>query len=458
MFCALLGIIPPSKRIWKHLQNEVTTINDTPLQWSNEHSFAPDDDKEGSPMTLLVTVNGHDSITPHDILSAVETAFSSFSFSIEEEEDYSCEVWASAPAPLPLRPPPPQNNSNNNNEGYNAITNAQYTKNEKVIVNTIQKWGIYLQNSLLHETQLQQLQTLVQYAIQHMHEQLAIHRPTLKVGVDEFSFREIASRSYERFDLRLNNHYAAVATNDENDDVDDDDAATTTIISPWQKETTAFVEQHILSDDQVSSTIQNVLNATMEEINYDISVVYSRPGATYQGWHADGNYIKGSNDAGWWNIDNNNNNNNDNDDNVEEEENYQQKTPSFSTPYALCLFIPLINLQKEVGYTQFWPRSHYNRDLSGFGKVAEITNATFDAICNAGDSIWYDYRLMHRGMPNCSTNGVVRPVLQIIFKKKWYVERANYGVESVFGGVRGGHGCSCDDDGLLSVADEKKVS
>mmetsp|Transcript_25687 Transcript_25687/g.38586 ORF Transcript_25687/g.38586 Transcript_25687/m.38586 type:complete len:106 (-) Transcript_25687:112-429(-) len=65
MFCALLGIIPPSKRIWKHLQNEVTTINDTPLQWSNEHSFAPDDDKEGSPMTLLVTVNGHDSITPH---------------------------------------------------------------------------------------------------------------------------------------------------------------------------------------------------------------------------------------------------------------------------------------------------------------------------------------------------------------------------------------------------------
>jgi hypothetical protein len=32
-------------------------------------------------------------------------------------------------------------------------------------------------------------------------------------------------------------------------------------------------------------------------IDFDVSVVYSRPGATTQGWHADGDH-KGS-DAGW---------------------------------------------------------------------------------------------------------------------------------------------------------------
>ena len=61
--------------------------------------------------------------------------------------------------------------------------------------------------------------------------------------------------------------------------------------------------------------------------------------------------------------------------------------------------------------------------------MAELIETTFDGKCNAGDAVFYDYRLFHRGMPNNSD--IIRPVLQVIFKKKWYVEKANYGEETI---------------------------
>ena len=137
-------------------------------------------------------------------------------------------------------------------------------------------------------------------------------------------------------------------------------------------------------------------------------MVYSKPGAPNQGWHADGDHQKGASDAGWdadgWKA-------------------------HLAETYALCLFIPLIDLDGETGYTQFWPASHRNKGLAGFGPVAEITAATWDGKCRAGDAIWYDYRLMHRGMGN--TSDAIRPVVQILFKKAWYSERRNYGEESL---------------------------
>ena len=117
---------------------------------------------------------------------------------------------------------------------------------------------------------------------------------------------------------------------------------------------------------------------------------------------------KGANDAGW------------------DDDGWKMR---LSHSYAFCLFIPLIDLDDETGFTQFWPGSHRSRNLVGFGKVAEVTRATLDGKGPAGCGIWYDYRLLHRGMPNESN--VLRPVLQVIFKKKWYVERSNYGSEPI---------------------------
>ena len=157
--------------------------------------------------------------------------------------------------------------------------------------------------------------------------------------------------------------------------------------------------------------LQDTLQSTAQEMDFDVSVVYSKPGACTQNWHADGAHQKGALDAGWTRL------------------GYQTQ---LAAPYAICLFVPLIDLNATVGYTQFWPGSHRYRDLVGFGPVAALAGATLDdgQSCRAGDGIWYDYRLLHRGMPNTSLD-TVRPILQVVFKKKWYVEQANYGVTSM---------------------------
>jgi ectoine hydroxylase-related dioxygenase (phytanoyl-CoA dioxygenase family) len=101
-----------------------------------------------------------------------------------------------------------------------------------------------------------------------------------------------------------------------------------------------------------------------------------------------------------------------------------------AAPYAICLFLPLIDLTDETGYTQFWPGSHRSRHWAGFGPVAKLAHLTYNGLVQTGDAIFYDYRLWHRGMPN-RTADTVRPVLQVIFKRSWYIERANYGTEPI---------------------------
>ena len=92
--------------------------------------------------------------------------------------------------------------------------------------------------------------------------------------------------------------------------------------------------------------------------------------------------------------------------------------------YALCLLVSLIDLDNEKGFTRFWPGSHRSRGLAGSGAVAEMTGATWDGECQAGDAGCYDYWLMHRGLRNSSR--VLRPVLQVLIRKSWYEERRNY--------------------------------
>jgi ectoine hydroxylase-related dioxygenase (phytanoyl-CoA dioxygenase family) len=236
-----------------------------------------------------------------------------------------------------------------------------------------------VQEKVLDQERIKELRSLVDQAIERVEEKLTTYRPNITIGKDNFNFREIASRNLERFDLRVTDH-----------------------------ETCDFVQTYIMDHPVVKNALHHNLGDD-SEINFDISLVYSKPGACAQGWHADGDHQKGGKDAGWsvngW------------------------KT-QLSGAYAFCLFIPLIDLNDEVGFTQFWPKSHYSRDLAGFGKVAELSKTTFDGKCAAGDAVWYDYRLMHRGMPNKSQDKI-RPVLQVIFKKKWYVETSNFTEESI---------------------------
>ena len=360
MFYILIGIVPPAQSAFQYLQNHITSVGGTRLQF-RESSLAKDADNGDIP-TLLVSAISE--AQPEDVVAAVDAGLKQY----EAGEVTSCELWASAPCPLPLRPLCGYSLRISDEEGWRQ--NA---------ANIMREWGICTQSSLLNTSQVAELRSLVDNAMSEAESSLARHRPEIEVGKDAFCFKEIASRSTERFDLRLQNSAAC-----------------------------EFVEKHVMGHPKVEGLLQQVLGS-MCELDFDVSVVYSRPGANHQGWHADGNHQKGAKDAEWdidgWKND-------------------------LADAYAICLFIPLIDLNDEVGYTQFWPGSHRNRDVFGFGKVAEITRATFDGKCLAGDALWYDYRLLHRGMPNTSS-GAIRPVVQVIFKRKWYVERQNYGTESI---------------------------
>jgi hypothetical protein len=396
MFCTLIGIFPAKPNLWKIAQTKVLNVNGVALQWTNSYSFARDEDKPDSPLTLIANVLCKEPATPSDIVSAIQAALTEYNLykeCLEKEgcdldcddriEQVECEQWASAPAPLPLSPA----------GGYSDIlasrVQAQGEDAQNMTTNhTMQEWGIFRKNKILSAELVSQLKHLVQNSIDEMEGFLAKYHPELHVGKDNFIFREIASRSLQRFDLRIN----------------------------ADSEVGALVDEWIWKQPLVQELLLDMLGP-LEEIDHDISVVYSRPGANHQGWHADGNHISGQQDAGW------------------NELGYQTQ---LADAYSICLFIPLIDLNEDVGFTQFWPGSHRSRDLMGFGKVAELTGSIWDGICDAGDSVWYDYRLMHRGMPNSSAS-TLRPVVQVIFTKKRYVEKAdyNFGKESVFDGNGG---------------------
>lgn len=109
----------------------------------------------------------------------------------------------------------------------------------------------------------------------------------------------------------------------------------------------------------------------------------------------------------------------------------RRKGDGAAAPYALCVFVPLIDLDETVGYTQFWLGTHVTPGLVGFGGAAELLGGTVEAMVEAGSAVVYDYRLMHRGRANRSRD-VVRPVLQFVYHVTTYRESKNYGTESLF--------------------------
>jgi hypothetical protein len=131
-------------------------------------------------------------------------------------------------------------------------------------------------------------------------------------GVDlskeEFTLREVSTRGVRRFDLLLS-------------------AASFPSVHAWARE------------GPWMSLVQALVGASPV---LDVSVIYSRPGAEDQQWHADGGHRDKV--AGW-------------------------DGTGQSDPYAVCVFVPLIDLRPELGATEFWPGSHKFDQLLGFGPV-----------------------------------------------------------------------------------------
>ncbi|KAL3773018.1 hypothetical protein ACHAWO_003973 [Cyclotella atomus] len=331
MQCVVLGVKPvESERsegeLLEKLSMLIQEINGSTITWISS-STAHD---EGKPSQLISCLT---EASVDDVTAAVSGVISSD----------CCELWGSAPAILPLRP----------SCGYDPhIFYDNATTFEEWAGDTMKQWGMFVQNDLLSGNEVLQLRQTVLDEITHAESLLKMHRPDISIGKDFISFREIASRGNYRFDLLI----APIST------------------------ASQFVYDVI--NPRIHQVLKRIIGVIGVEIDCDISVVFSKPGAQNQGWHADGDHQKGACDAGlavdgWKTV--------------------------LSDPYALC--------------------------LAGFGAFAEIAEATWDGKCKAGSAIWYDYRLMHRGLRNQSS--ILRPVLQLLFKRKWYEEKRNYGTESI---------------------------
>ena len=392
---ALVGELLLSRPPHSHLQQhhsdgveekkEPTEEDSSPYVqwWDSNYCLVPDPDQDGNPLTIVVgavttpTTTSQSENVSHSsaddvskwVYEALRQCYQAETDG-EEESPLTVEIWASAPAPIPL--PPPRAGGGYHDEMF-SLSRRNHQPGAS---SSMQEWGLALEEQVLDEPVLAKLRCMVDSAIHETEASIRTHRPDIRIGKDNFCFSEIASRNLERFDLRLD----------------------PLLMEPYV--------DHILENDNIRNMLEE--NLGVGEFDCDASVVYSKKGACVQNMHADGKHHPGSSDAGFhkdgWRT-------------------------QLSKPYAICLFIPLIDLNHEVGFTQFWPGSHRNRGLIGFGSVAELTHSTWDGICKAGGAVCYDYRLIHRGMPNNSK--VVRPVVQLIFKKKWYVERDNYGTESI---------------------------
>eukprot|EP00667_Euglena_gracilis_P014692 EG_transcript_15232 len=100
-----------------------------------------------------------------------------------------------------------------------------------------------------------------------------------------------------------------------------------------------------------------------------------------------------------------------------------------AAPYCFCVFVPLVDLTEETGYTQFWAGSHkYDGLLAAKGE--QCVPGDTDALCPAGSAVVYDFRVVHRGMPNESASP--RPILYFLYATPDFDEDYNFGTTSIF--------------------------
>eukprot|EP00040_Diaphanoeca_grandis_P029935 m.176191 g.176191 ORF g.176191 m.176191 type:complete len:458 (+) comp31842_c8_seq1:240-1613(+) len=233
---------------------------------------------------------------------------------------------------------------------------------ESVQTETFLDSGMFIFKQAIAKPHITDLKQTIHDRIALVETTIARDHPSIVFGESLFAFAEVGSRGNQRFDIRLD---GCVDARD--------------------------------IDGEFRPLVSRLLGCPSEKLNCQLSVVFSRGGAPHQDWHSDGAHVHG--DAGWG------------------------STPSQA--YALCVFVPLIDLNRNVGFTQFWPASHRNKGLLGFGGASLLVNGQYDGIQECGDAIIYDYRLLHRGMPNTSSQQ--REILQFLYSDPSYTETKNWG-------------------------------
>jgi hypothetical protein len=86
--------------------------------------------------------------------------------------------------------------------------------------------------------------------------------------------------------------------------------------------------------------------------------------------------------------------------------------------YAITLVIPLVEMNQSTGMTRLWPRTHRIMGTDPTKTVA------CEQIVKVGSAFLMDYRLLHQGLGNCSSE--VRPILYLVYNRPWYTDPANF--------------------------------
>lgn len=137
-------------------------------------------------------------------------------------------------------------------------------------------------------------------------------------------------------------------------------------------------------------------------------LILSFPGSADQPWHQDGHQLFS-----------------------DEEFSVHQSLP----PYALNVFIPLDDVDVEVGPTEFCVQSHTRKKaieiMKKIDKGDETGTNMIGPLLTTGDALIYDYRVCHRGVKNISETKT-RPMLYLMYARPWFKEHINFSTEKLF--------------------------
>ena len=100
-------------------------------------------------------------------------------------------------------------------------------------------------------------------------------------------------------------------------------------------------------------------------------------------------------------------------------------------------FVPLVDIEEGATGTEFWPGSHHTRAWRQWVDAPDdsvrmrlFQQATTEApACPAGGMILFDFRTMHRGLPNTDTRD--RPYLYTVCGTGWATDNSNFPARSL---------------------------
>ncbi|CAB9518493.1 Phytanoyl-CoA dioxygenase (PhyH) [Seminavis robusta] len=106
--------------------------------------------------------------------------------------------------------------------------------------------------------------------------------------------------------------------------------------------------------------------------------------------------------------------------------------------HIINVFIPLVNMTTRVlGPTEVVPRSHvqtrfmYSDNPQTRSQAKPLGSSTVTPLMNVGDVLMFDFRTLHRGLPNVSRNQN-RPMLVLAFSIPSFHDKANWPGPSIF--------------------------